>query len=73
MKNKKPCSDSVDERVRFGWCWCLDGDPEIIYEKRKYVNGMDEPKAVAVVPLPFMSAKMKAKVRAFAKEVVWPK
>lgn len=67
MKNKT--LDKTDNRPRFGWTDVLDDDPQVIYEKR--ILGTKIP--VAVIPLPFMSAKQRHKVREFTKETLWPK
>lgn len=61
-----------DPRPRFGFCWTLDTEPQVIREKVCYGDSMHGRKrrtAVAVIPLPFMSSKMKARVRAFAKSI----
>ena len=63
-----------DTRPRFGFCWCLDNDPQTIREHTSLgdsILGRVNRVAVAVIPLPFMSSKQKAKIRAFAK-TLWP-
>ena len=64
-----------DPRPRFGFCWDLDKEPQIVRERTLWGDanfGRKRRTAVAVIPLPFMSSKQKAKVRAFAK-TLWPK
>ena len=46
----------------------LDYDPQWIYEKKSISFY-----PVAVIPLPYMSAKVRAKVRKFANGTIWPK
>lgn len=61
-----------DPRPRFGFCWKLDNNPQVIREKPRLgdaIHGRINRTAVAVIPLPFMSSKMKARVRAFAKTI----
>ncbi len=65
MKTKQP-----DNRPRFGFCGSIDAEPQQIFERSILVDsyyGRDARRCVAVIPLPFMSAKIKAKVRAFTK------
>lgn len=56
-----------DQRPRFGWADDLDKDPQHIREKKspRYRH------PVVVIPLPFMSAKLRKKLREFAKGI-WP-
>ena len=66
---------------RFGWTRSIDLDPQLVWERRAAM-GMDKVRrgfpplgtrrAVAVIPLPYDSAKMRAKVKALAAEL-WPK
>jgi hypothetical protein len=65
MKTKER---GYDKRIRFGWCDDLDNDPQRISEKRE--DPIQHP--VAVVPMPFMSAKMRAKINKHLKGIVWP-
>lgn len=63
-----------DPRPRFGFAYGhdLDNDPQKIYERTRLgdsIYGRINRTAVAVIPLPFMSSKMKARVRAFAKSI----
>lgn len=58
----------TDNRPRFGWCPDLDSIPQEVLEDKIFPNE----RSVAVIPLPFMSPKMKAKVREFTKSL-WPK
>lgn len=63
-----------DNRPRFGFCWCLDNDPQQIREHTALgdkIHSRVNRVSVAVIPLPFMSSKQKAKVRAFTK-TLWP-
>ena len=62
MKTKKP-----DKRARFGWTSTLDDEPQRITEHRH--DGVAFP--VAVIPMPFSSPEMRARVRDFAKSL-WP-
>lgn len=56
-----------DKRIRFGWCDNLDLDPQYIHEtKQKDMH------PVAVVPMPFMSAKMRQKIKECLRGIVWP-
>jgi hypothetical protein len=61
-------SDKPDNLPRFGFCYDLDAEPQIIHE-RPIAKIPARPRAVVVIPLPFMSAKQKAKVRAFTKSL----
>lgn len=70
-----------DNRPRFGWCDDLDNEPNIVREKKRgrllssfsmRAASVNQDRHVAVIPLPFSSAKMRAKVRALAK-TLWPK
>ena len=63
--NKKP----TDQRPRFGWCTNLDNEPQHIYEK----GYQDFRTPVVVIPLPYMSAKMRKKIREFTNGTIWPK
>jgi hypothetical protein len=67
MKNKKPAK--LDNRPRFGYCRDLDRNPQIITEDSK---GVKTARQVAVIPLPYMSPKVRAKVRAFVNGTLWP-
>jgi hypothetical protein len=58
----------MDKRPRFGWANSLDNDPQIIAEKKLRNDYFP----VAVIPLAFMSAKMRDKVRKLAKEYLNP-
>jgi hypothetical protein len=53
---------NTDGRPRFGWTDSLDNEPQIIREK-KFKGAF----AVAVLPMPFMSARRRAVVREFQK------
>ena len=55
----KQC-DKHDNRPRFGWCDDLGKDPQMILEER---DQGDVP--VVVIPLPYMSSKIKHKIREF--------
>jgi hypothetical protein len=54
----------MDTRTRFGWAKTLDNEPQRIAEKKS--NGAFP---VAVIPLPFMSAKIRAEIRGFTKRL----
>jgi hypothetical protein len=56
----------MDKRPRFGWTETLDNEPQVIREGRK---GKTKDFPVAVIPLPFMSAKMRTKILAFTKQI----
>lgn len=64
MKTKTP---KPDNRPRFGWCGSLDSDPQRIWEEK-----IPEQRAVALIPLPFNSPKIKKAIREFTKSL-WPK
>lgn len=64
----KKTEQKVDERPRFGWTDSLDKEPQVIYEKK--ARGHKTP--VVVIPLPFMSAKLRREIREFAKHRIWP-
>lgn len=55
-----------DRRPRFGWVDDLDKDPQFIYEVQ---NKGKERHPVVVIPLPFMSPKMKKFSRVVAKNL----
>ncbi len=57
-----------DKRPRFGMCYNLDNNPQVIREVGTLHRGGV---FVAVIPLPFMSAKKRAQVREFTK-TLWP-
>ncbi len=59
-----------DKRIRFGWTDDLDKDPQRIFENKGAPGMHVHP--VAVVPMPFMSSKMRAKIREHLKGIVWP-
>lgn len=65
MKTPPP---STDSRPRFGWCHDLDNDPQIIAES----GSPETDQSVAVIPLPFLSLKIKKQVREFTQSL-WPK
>lgn len=67
-----------DNRPRFGWCdeRAIDNDPQVIQEKRpkgktRDFNGKVFP--VVVIPLPYISSKVKHKIREFTNGTLWPK
>jgi hypothetical protein len=65
---------NTDSRVRFGWTYSLDGDPQIIFEKKpkdNFPGACVYPGAfaVAVLPMPFTSAHRRAVIRQFQKNV----
>jgi hypothetical protein len=63
---KKPIG--YDKRPRFGWADDLDKDPQFIYEAQ---NKKKSRHPVAVIPLPFMSAKRRRIIREFTEDT-WP-
>jgi len=63
----------IDNRPRFGWAHTLDNDPQIIYENPdKWIADDQESFPVAIVPLPYMSGKLRQKVRNFIKKQLPP-
>lgn len=66
MKHK---TENPDNRPRFGWCDNLDNEPQKIFEKR--FRKTTQP--VVVIPLPYVSAKVRRKVREFVNGTLWPK
>jgi hypothetical protein len=67
----KKSSPKPDNRARFGWTNSLDDAPQVIHKFRNdtYLIGKQS-FAVAVIKLPFMSAKMRSKVNKFAKDII---
>lgn len=75
--NKQP--PMPDMRPHFGWCWDLDADPQLVYDSRESCridalanNSLIPSWPVVVIPLPFMSARMKQRVLKFVKEQLPP-
>lgn len=71
----KKTTPSLDTRPRFGFCHDLDREPQLIRERagegdRAY--GRSRRMAVAVIPMPYLSPKMKRLVREFTADL-WPK
>lgn len=64
MKTKR-ITKKPDMRPRFGWTNTLDDEPQTIRE-----NKLKGDFAVVVIPLPFRSPKLKARCRAFSKEIL---
>ena len=60
-----------DNQPRFGWSGSLDDDPTIVWEEKD--SRMPPERPVVVIPLPYNSAKVRAKVRAFVKDTLFPK
>ena len=58
-----------DKRPRFGWADDLDKDPQHVRE----VKSPRFSQPVAVIPLPFMSSKVRRKIREFVNGSVWPR
>jgi hypothetical protein len=60
-----------DNRPRFGWTKTMDIEPQVIYE----TYGKRDPlwRPVVVIPLPYVSAKVKKKVREFTNGTLWPR
>ena len=56
-----------DKSPRFGWTDDLDTDP--CYIKEYKGNTFVHP--VVVIPLPFMSPKLKKLIRSFTRENIW--
>ena len=54
-----------DRRPRFGWTDTLDLDPQHIYEDKSD----DHPCPVVVIPLPYMSPKLRKLIRGFASSL----
>ena len=52
-------------RPRFGWCDDLDNDPQIIWEKK----GPNANMPVVLIPLMFMSPKLKKQFREIARKL----
>jgi hypothetical protein len=69
MKIKITKEIGYDKRVRFGWTDDFDLEPQLIREMK--IKGLAE-HPVAVIPLPFMSAKIRQKIRNALKGIVWP-
>lgn len=68
----KSTTTKSDSRPRFGWTTSLDSDPQRIYEKpapKGHVRRQHE-FPVAVIRLPFMSAKIRKCLRAFAADLI---
>lgn len=65
---KPPASKKPDIRPRFGWTEDIDRDPQYVFENRIHPEGM---KSVVIIPLPFMSPKIKKQIREFTK-TLWP-
>ena len=70
----------LNNRPRFGWCRSLDLDPQTIFEKRsRLVHGPGlapangGPRPVVVIPLPYMSAKIRDKIKEFTNGTIWPR
>lgn len=74
----KTIKQKIDKRPRFGWTSKrnINLDPQKIYENRDDRFLVKSPKEniipVVVIPLPFLSAKMRAKIRAFTNATIWP-
>jgi hypothetical protein len=66
-KTKKTQPVGFDRRPRDGWTNDLDATPMFIREKKVETLGYVHP--VMVVPLPFMSPKMRVAVRKFAATI----
>jgi hypothetical protein len=66
MSTKK---ESTDTRPRFGWTSDLDNEPQVIFEEKS----LKSEKPVVVIPLPYVSAKLRRKVREFVNGTLWPK
>jgi hypothetical protein len=60
-----------DNRPRFGWSGGSDDDPTIVWEEKDSRVPPERP--VAVIPLPYISEKVRAKVRAFVDGTLFPK
>jgi hypothetical protein len=54
-------------RPRFGWTDTLDEDPQYIYEEKSD----DHPYPVVVIPLPYMSPKLRRLIREYTNSI-WP-
>lgn len=57
-----------DRRPRFGWSDSLDNDPQFIYESKRGSAGRGA-HPVVVIPLPFMSPKLRHAMRSVAKQL----
>lgn len=61
----------TDNRPRFGFAQNLDDNPQVVYEKSGGLGS--NPIPVVVIPLPYVSAKVRKKVREFVNGTLWPK
>jgi hypothetical protein len=56
-----------DKRPRFGWAEDLDSIPQHVYEDK-----MEDGHPVVVIPLPYLSPKIRKKINEFTNGTIWP-
>jgi hypothetical protein len=64
-KHKKEIG--YDKRPRFGWVDDLDLTPQHVYEEK-----VEDGHPVAVIPLPYLSSKIRKKILEFVNGTIWP-